>query len=80
MKLLAGACAVEICPSAGAQLSGYPHRRRLCSGIHDPLLASALVLRRGPVTQAQVSLDLLMLEPPFARELRHRVAAALGTG
>lgn len=79
MSLMAGAAAVDFSPPAGTPLFGYPHVERLATGLHDPLLASALVLRRGTVTQVQVALDLLMLEPPFARELRHRVAAAVGT-
>jgi hypothetical protein len=53
--------------------------RRLATGTHDPLLASAIVLRRGAVTQVQIALDILMLEPPVARALRGRVAAALET-
>lgn len=79
MTLLAGACAIDISPPAGTPLFGYPHVRRLATGVHDPLLASALVLRRGTVTQAQIALDLLMLEPPVARALRRQVATALGT-
>jgi neutral ceramidase len=79
MPLLAGASNVVIPVPAGVQLWGYPHVRRLATGTHDPLLASAIVLRRGAVTQVQIALDILMLEPPVARELRGRVAAALDT-
>lgn len=80
MILLAGASSAEIiCPDP-VQLWGYPHVRRLATGVHDPLLASAIVLRRGGVTQVQIALDVLMIAPPVARDLRRRVAAALGTG
>lgn len=79
MTLLAGVAKVEITPPCGAQLFGYPHARRLSTGTHDPLLASALVLTCNGVIQAQVALDLLMLDPPTAREIRRRAAAALGT-
>ncbi len=79
MNLQAGACAVEISPPAGTPLFGFPHVPRRSTGVHDPLLASALVLRSGPITQVQIALDLLMLAPPDARVLRRRVADALGT-
>jgi hypothetical protein len=79
MHLLAGAYAAELSPPNGLQLFGYPHRKRLSTGVHDPLLASALVLRQGVNTQVQIALDLLFLDPPTAREVRRRVAAAVGT-
>ncbi len=62
---------------SGIQLWGYPHVRRLSTGSHDPLLASAIVLRNGPVTLAQIALDVLMLTPPFARNLRRMAARTL---
>ena len=79
MTLQAGAYAVEINPPNGLQLFGYPHVKRLSTGVHDPLLASALVLRQGAVTQVQMALDILFFDPPTAREVRRRVAAAVGT-
>lgn len=79
MILLASAFSAEIICPDHVQLWGYPHVRRPATGVHDPLLASAIVLRRGEVTQVQIALDILMIEPPAARALRRRVAAALGT-
>ncbi len=78
MSLLAGAATVDISPPLGVQLFGYPHVHRLATGIHDPLLASALVLRQGDTTQACLALDLLFLDPPTARAARRRVASTLG--
>lgn len=78
MRLLAGAAQRDISPGKPLALYGYPHVERVLAGIHDPLLASVLVLRNGRDTLVTASLDVLMLEPPFAREVREAVAYALG--
>ena len=44
MTLNAGAAAHQISPPRGAALFGYPHVKRTSTGVHDPLLASALFL------------------------------------
>lgn len=77
MSLLAGAAWRDISPRQPAALYGYPHVERISTGIHDPLLASVLVLRQGRGTAVMASLDLLMIEPPVARMLRGAVARAL---
>jgi neutral/alkaline ceramidase-like enzyme len=59
-------------------LYGYPHVERISTGIHDPLLATAIVLKRPDATVVLAALDLLMIEPGFARQLRQDVAAAIG--
>lgn len=76
--LLAGAASVEITPAGAVPLFGYPHVPRRATGVHDPLLACALVLRAGPHTVVLVALDLLMLDPPTARGVRRAAAAAAG--
>ena len=58
-------------------LSGYPHVARMSTGIHDPLLASALMLEHAKTRLLLVTLDLLFLSPPTVRDIRARVAAAL---
>jgi len=58
-------------------LCGYPHVARVSTGIHDPLLASALLLEHAETRLLMVALDLLFLSPPTARNIRKRVAAAL---
>lgn len=77
MSLRAGAAACELSPTGPLQLFGYPHVLRLASGVHDPLLASALYLHDGRAGALVVALDLLFLTPPHARALRGRLAAAL---
>lgn len=75
--LRAGAAWRDISPVKPVALYGYPHVERISTGIHDPLLATVLVLGNGRQTVVMASLDLLMIEPPFARELRRAVADAL---
>lgn len=81
MSLLAGAATRELNPSASAPLFGYPGVRRMSTGVHDPILASALYLA-APETTGQgvviLSLDVLFLEPPLARRLRAAVAQEAG--
>ena len=50
---------------------------RIASGIHDPLLASALYLKNPSGAVVLIALDLLLLEPPVARSIRRAVAQRL---
>ena len=78
MSLLAGTAVRDLSPATPMQLCGYPHVRRISSGIHDPLLASLLFLRQGSSAVLLGALDLVMLNADFARRLRCRVAEAVG--
>ena len=78
MRLIAGAAQREISPIKPMQLCGYPHVRRISTGIHDPLLASALFLANGNQSILMCALDLLMLNSDVARRIRRRVAGQLG--
>ncbi len=75
--IAAGAAIRDITPPLSVALYGYPHVERLATGVHDPLLATVIVLRSPQTTVALASLDLLMVEPPVARRWRRAVAAAL---
>lgn len=79
MALQAGTGVRDISPREPMALYGYPHVERISTGIHDPLLATVLVLHNG-VDDAVVlaSLDILMIGPAFARDLRRAVAQAVG--
>ena len=77
MTLRAGAAAVDISPTGPVALFGYPHVERISTGIHDPLLASALFLTNGSYSSVLIALDLLMLEPPVARAIRRAVASRI---
>jgi len=76
--LHAGAAVSDISPRRPMALYGYPHVERVSTGVHDPLLATVIVLRNARVTLALASLDLLMIEPPYARDLRSAIAEVVG--
>ncbi len=60
-------------------LYGYPHVERVSTGVHDPLLATVVVLcDDADDTVVLASLDILMIDPAFARDLRRDVAQAVG--
>ncbi|MGO8748652.1 MAG: neutral/alkaline non-lysosomal ceramidase N-terminal domain-containing protein [Thermoguttaceae bacterium] len=80
MTLAAGTAVGEITPRLPAALFGYPHVERIASGIHDPLLASALYLKNPSGAVVLIALDLLLLEPPVARSIRRAVAQRLAIG
>jgi neutral ceramidase len=77
MTLRAGAAVRDISPTQPMALYGYPHVARVSTGIHDPLLASALFLENDGNALMLVALDLLFLDPPVARTIRKRVAEFL---
>ena len=78
MALLAGASAAELPVPLGQALYGYPTVERPATGVHDPLLASAIVFENDCNRGAIISLDILFLDPPTSRKLRTRVAEAIG--
>jgi hypothetical protein len=65
---------VDISPVGPVTLFGYPHVKRISTGIHDPLLASALYLDNNSQPAVLIALDLLLLDPPTARSIRRAVA------
>ena len=78
MSLIAGAAQRNISPTQPMQLAGYPHVPRVSTGVHDPLLASALFLVNGNQRILMCALDLLMLNSDVARRIRRQVAVKLG--
>lgn len=78
MPLVAGTAVRDISPSEPVFLVGYPHVRRISTGIHDPLLASALYLQNQTTGLLTVALDLLFISALTARELRAIVSARIG--
>jgi len=74
----AGATIRDITPQHPVVLVGFPHIERISEGMHDPLLASALYLRTEGTALVLIALDILYIDPPTARELRHRVAVRVG--
>ncbi len=73
----AGVAVREITPPMGAPLWGYSEGVRLADGVHDPLLAQALVLQCGTSSVAAVALDLGRVpRPEVCARIRERAQAA----
>lgn len=78
-RVLAGAASADITPPPGCLMDGYGGRFDPSQGVHDPLLARALVLDYGEAGAAAiVVLDLLGIHPWMAAELRRRARETLG--
>jgi hypothetical protein len=77
-SLLAGTARRDISPRKPMFLCGYPHVDRISTGVHDPLLATALCLRRGDQSVLLVATDLLFVNPWTAREWRREASARSG--
>lgn len=77
MTLRAGKAVTDISPLKPAQLYGYPHVRRISTGVHDPLLASVLWLDNADKQILMVALDIIFLDPPTSRAIRRKIATSL---
>ena len=79
-NLMAGAAQVDVSPRDSQFLYGYPHVPRMSTGIHDPLLASALYLSDGATAAIFVSSDIIYITKAMAADVRLRIAKATGVG
>ncbi|MHB1425492.1 MAG: neutral/alkaline non-lysosomal ceramidase N-terminal domain-containing protein, partial [Gemmataceae bacterium] len=74
-ELQAGFAEADITPSLKDKtvyLAGFGHNRR-ASGVHDPLMARAVVLRHGKEKIALVALDLIGFFHPRVESVRQRL-------
>ena len=78
MTLCAGVAQREICPRQQMYLAGYPKFERISTGVHDPLLASALYLSDGAVYLLFVAVDILMLSHETVQRCRVDIQKATG--
>lgn len=76
--LLAGAAAADITPQDSQFLFGYPHVPRYSTGVHDPLLSSALYLADGRTQVLFVANDIIFVTKEIARRARQRIETATG--
>jgi hypothetical protein len=76
--LTAGAATADITPTDSQFLFGYPHVARFSTGVHDPLLASALYLHDGAAAVLLVATDMIFVPKTLAARARRRIAAATG--
>jgi len=76
--LIAGAATADITPKGSQFLFGYPHVERRSTGVHDPLLSSALYLADGRTELMFVADDIIFVPRDLAGRARERIASATG--
>src|SRR5436189_6411436 len=76
--ILAGAASVEITPDRSLFLSGYPHVPRYSTGVHDPLLSSALFIRSGNCQILLIANDIIYITAQSSRRVRKLIEHATG--
>jgi neutral ceramidase len=74
MTLKAGICIQDVSPQKPTFLVGYPHIERMSTGIHDPLLVSALYLQNQTTDIMMIAIDILQINPQTAKELRKTIS------
>jgi len=77
-KLFAGAAVVDISPLDRQFLFGYPHVERYCTGVHDPLLGSALYLSDGETDVLLIANDVALLSRQTAERVRRQIEQRTG--
>ncbi len=75
-RWLAGAAQMSITPDESVFLFGYPHVERMSTGVHDPLLTSALALSDGRATVLLIANDIIWVPRAIADSARRRIAEA----
>jgi hypothetical protein len=76
MSLQAGVAVRNISPRKPMFLVGYPHEPRVSTGIHDPLLASALYLSNEGTALLLISVDVLFISRESTEVCRTAIARA----
>ena len=76
--LKAGAAAIDISPTNSVFLFGYPHIERFSTGVHDPLLSSALYLSDGSTELMFIANDIIFVSKAFAEQARQRIEENTG--
>ena len=76
-KLSIGFASVDITPRLGTPMAGY-YSPRGAEGVHDPLLAKAMVLHDGETKLALVSLDLIKTTDQFVKQARELISTQTG--
>jgi neutral ceramidase len=76
--LMAGAAEVNITPHHSMHLAGYPFVARNSTGVHDPLLSTALYLTDGSTPVIFIGNDVLFTGKATVNRVRKQVAAKTG--
>jgi neutral ceramidase len=77
-QLYAGAAETDISPSNSQFLVGYPHVERYSTGIHDPLISSALYLTDGKGEALFIANDIIYLSKSLVQEIREKITEKTG--
>ena len=77
-KIKAGAAAVDITPKDSQFLFGYPHVERYSTGVHDPLLSSALFLSDGKTELMIIANDIVSVSKESVACIRRRILEKTG--
>lgn len=78
LSLKAAASKVNLNPRPGQWMTGYAGRVEPAEGVHDPLMARAVLLGDNGTLLAIVSCDLLGFSPSFVASLRRQIQRRLG--
>jgi hypothetical protein len=76
--LQAGASSFDITPEDSQFLFGYPHVERYSTGIHDPLLSSALYLSDGTVQLMFIANDIIFISKAMSLRVRRKIRQSTG--
>jgi neutral ceramidase len=76
-NLVAGAAVVDISPRDSQFLYGYPHVERYSTGIHDPLLSSAVYLSDGQTEMVFIANDIIFVSKATTSRVRKRISEAI---
>ncbi|MEW5816521.1 MAG: neutral/alkaline non-lysosomal ceramidase N-terminal domain-containing protein, partial [Spirochaetota bacterium] len=71
--LRAGSAVREITPQESQFLFGYPHVERYSTGVHDPLLSSALYLSDGKEEVLIIANDIIFVSKKSTAIIRKRI-------
>jgi neutral ceramidase len=78
VSLRAGVAVRDISPRKPLFLAGYPHVARTSTGVHDPLLASALYLCDGTTSLLLIGVDILFVTAQSTEFCRAAIYRATG--
>ncbi len=76
--LKAGTGRTDVTPKKPMALWGYPHVKRVSTGVHDPLYATALCLDDGERKTVTISVDVAFITATLADKCRRQIEACTG--